>query len=106
MWAGLKDVVANFLGYSLGILVSFFVNRNWTFRHRGPVGHAAPRFVISVIVAYVGNLTALLMLRDVFGVSVWIAQALAVGPYAVILYVLSSRFVFARSSDARSRGDR
>lgn len=94
MALGLADGVANFVGYALGISLSFFVNRRWTFDHRGPPGPAASRFAVAVMVAYLANLATLLLTRDGLELSPWLAQAAGVGPYAVVLYLLSHFWVF------------
>ncbi|HVN41254.1 MAG TPA: GtrA family protein [Steroidobacteraceae bacterium] len=94
MWAGLGDLVANLVGYAVGLTVSFTLNRRWTFEHRGHAGRAALRFALSVCVAYAANVATLLAVRDGLGLSSWLAQAAAVAPYTVILYLLSAHFVF------------
>jgi putative flippase GtrA len=33
---GLGEVSANATGYAIGLVLSFGLNRFWTFRHRGP----------------------------------------------------------------------
>jgi len=96
MWAGLGDLKANVLGYAVGITVSFTLNRTWTFQHRGYAGSAALRFLLSVAIAYAANVVTLFAVRDGLGLSSWLAQALAVPPYTVILYLLSAHFVFPK----------
>jgi len=97
MWLGLGDVTANLVGYAVGITISFLLNRNWTFEHRGHLAIAALRFALAVATAYLANLVTMLAARDWLGLDSWLAQTLAVGPYTVILYLLSSHFVFPRA---------
>lgn len=89
------DVPANVAGYGAGLVVSFFVNRAWTFAHTGSMGPAALRFALSFAVAYGANLATVLALRDIASVDGYIAQAAGVVPYTVTFYLLSSRYVFA-----------
>lgn len=96
MALGLSDVVANLVGYALGITLSFCVNRRWTFDHHGSLGPAAVRFTAAVMAAYLTNLAALFLTRDALELSPWLAQAAGVGPYAIVLYLLSHFWVFRK----------
>jgi putative flippase GtrA len=41
----LGNVAANGLGYAVGIIVSFFLNKHWTFSHAGRLIPAFGRFL-------------------------------------------------------------
>src|SRR5262245_31004693 len=56
---GLSPYVANACGYAVGILVGFVANRNWTFRHSGPVGISATLYVAMFAACYGLNLAVL-----------------------------------------------
>ena len=59
---GLGEVLANALGYACGLILSFFLNRAWTFTHAGPAKVAMIRFAIVVLVAWVLNVALVLLL--------------------------------------------
>ena len=88
---GMGDVSANMLGYGVGLLLSFTLNKRWTFRHVGPVVPAMARFFIVIGVAYFANLLVVMYSISMLQLNSYLAQALGVIPYTVIGY-LGSRF--------------
>lgn len=88
------DVLANVCGYAVGLAVSFALNRNWTFRHRGRVNQALVRFLAVFVVAYVCNLVVVLALIRHWGVNAYLAQALGIVPYTLVSYLGSRYFAF------------
>ncbi len=95
---GLDDVWANAVGYAIGLTVSFFLNKSWTFRHEGELVRSAVRFFISFAIAYPINLGAVLIPINEFGVNSYIAQALGMPPYTIAFFLLSRYFAFRDSS--------
>jgi putative flippase GtrA len=90
------DLGANVLGYASGLVLSFALNRNWTFGHRGAVSPALLRFVAAFVFAYLVNLATVFGLRDLAGADSCLAQAAGVVPYAPCFYLASRRFVFVQ----------
>ncbi len=100
---GAGDVQANATGYGAGMLLSFGLNRRWTFGHRGDAAPAFLRFAAVLGMAYFSNLLTVLSALSL-GVGGYAAQALGVIPYAAIAYFGSKHVVFvAASTAARSR---
>lgn len=91
---GLGDIAANLLGYGCGLLLSFVLNKRWSFRHVGAVLPALLRFLLVVLVAYLVNLGLTLSAIHHFAVNSYLAHALGVAPYTVITYLGSRHFVF------------
>jgi putative flippase GtrA len=87
------DVSANALGYSVGICLSFALNRSWTFKHRGSTVWTFVGFVLVQLIAYLANLATVLAALAL-GINGYVAQALAIVPYASISYLLSKHLVF------------
>lgn len=96
------DVIANMIGYAVGLINSFAWNRRWTFAHSGAALPAAMRFVIVFLFAYAVNLATVLAAIHVFGVNSYLAHALAIVPYTIFFYLGSKYFAF-RSAPARRR---
>lgn len=91
--AGFGDVTANAIGYGAGVIISFALNRQWTFAHDGPRGIAFVRFIAVLAVAYVLNLlTVLGALR--LGVNSYVAQAMGIVPYFAFSYLGSKYLAF------------
>lgn len=101
---GLGPVLANALGYGIGLLTSFALNRRWTFAAAaGNRWAQATRFTLAVLLAYALNLgTVLLMLA--LGLPEMLAQAAGIPPYTAALYLLSHSFVFKARRTPASPG--
>lgn len=94
-WAwSMPDIPANACGYGLGVLVSFTLNRQWTFRDRGPRLSAFVRFVIVLLFAYVANLATVLFCIHGLRIDSYVAHILGVGPYTVVGFIGSKWFAF------------
>jgi putative flippase GtrA len=94
-FSAVGDALANACGYAIGLMVSFMLNRNWTFRHSGAILPAAVRFFIVFAIAYIANLGTVLTLVHRFGINGYLAQLLGVPPYTALFY-LGSRYVAFR----------
>jgi putative flippase GtrA len=92
-WLHWPDVPANVAGYSLGVLQSYVLNRNWTFRSRVRILPGLFRFLAVFAVAYAGNLALVLGLRQA-GIEPAIAHAAGMPVYTLIFFALSRWFVF------------
>ena len=99
---GLGDMIANLLGYTVGILVGFALNSRWSFRYGGPIRPALYRFILVLFVAYLANLSVVLVFIYGFGLNSYLSQAAGIIPYAVVLYLGSYLFAF-KESNAHSR---
>jgi putative flippase GtrA len=94
------DVLANICGYAIGLALSFFLNRRWTFRHSGPVVPALTRFLAIFIVAYLTNLMTVLIFIKILEANSYLAQASGILPYTVIFF-FGSRYIAFRPVAAR-----
>jgi putative flippase GtrA len=92
--AGMNDFGANFIGYAVGLTVSYFLNGRWTFLFRGSMYRAAPRFALTTLVAYLANLATVICSIRLFGLNDYLAQALGTVPYTVLSFLGSRYFVF------------
>jgi putative flippase GtrA len=97
------DVVANALGYGVGVLSSFVLNRQWTFQDTGSIGPTMARFLLAFAAAYGLNLASVLLLIEPFQVNSYLAQAFGIIPYTTGFYVLSRYMVFRHGDLGPSR---
>jgi len=95
---GLGEVAANATGYSIGVMVSFGLNRQWTFRQRGPLLPHVLRFATVTLLAWLINIAVLLELMR-WGVSAEFAHAGAMLPYTVVSYLGCRWWVFVNRID-------
>jgi putative flippase GtrA len=99
---GTGNAGANALGYAVGIVVSFYLNKRWTFRHDGSALPALLRFIAVLGVAYIVNLVTVLLLADGFGMNRYLAQAMGIPPYTILGYVGSRLFSFPAADQPRT----
>ncbi|MES0198452.1 GtrA family protein [Mesorhizobium sp. M0011] len=97
---GLGDIASNATGYAAGLILGFFLNRQWTFNREGGFRPGtAQRYVIIFVVAYGANLAIV-----VAAVSAGILENPFVHLagnclYSIIFYFGSARFVFVGNTD-------
>lgn len=91
----LSPVVSNAVGFGAGFLVSFALNRQWTFKSTRSMQWSFPLFALICAVGYVLNLTALVAAIHILDVAPYLAQLVGVGAYAIFVF-LGSRFLAFR----------
>jgi putative flippase GtrA len=94
LFVGAGDVVANLLGYAVGVTVSFALNRKWTFAFQGDHWQASLRFVATMAMSYAVNLSIVLVALHVFKLNSYLAQALGIPPYTIVSFLLCKYWVF------------
>ena len=91
---GMSPEASNVLGYSIGLLVSFVLNRTFIFRSSGRPSGELARFLAVFILAFGANLAALSVLVRFFFVHEAISQVLAAVVYVITSYIMNKNFVF------------
>ncbi|SAK89890.1 GtrA-like protein [Caballeronia hypogeia] len=100
-WAGASPVVANMIGYGIGVAVSFALNSKFTFR-TAATRHAALRFLVVVLISYLANLaTVLSVLRLTH--APYLAQLSGI-PVYVILGFIGNKYWALRNIPVRAEG--
>ncbi len=99
---GLGDLPANMIGYGIGFVWSYGLNRLWTFQDSGAVGRSLARFALVCAVAYLANLLVLFAARRLMGEASFLPHVFGSVAYTVLGY-LGSRF-FAFRQQANSGG--
>lgn len=98
---GWRPVTSNIAGYAVGIVISFVLNRNFTFRSIGAAGSELRRFLLIFALAYLANLAVLLVMVHWVEMAAGWAQVVAGVVYFVLSFVLSKFYVFADRSQQR-----
>ncbi len=99
LWLGLGDFRANFLGYVVGLVFSYFVNRSWSFRVQSkPNIREASSFLGAFVVSYLVNIIVLVMGREMGLLQSPILHLGAMTAYTITFYLLS-HFVVFRATD-------
>jgi len=99
---GFGDALANIVGYLCGLAISFTLNRTWTFRHSGAVATSLTRFLLVFLIAYFFNLVTVLLAIYALRLNSYLAQAIGVAPYTLVLFLGSHYFVFRAPPACRS----
>ena len=85
---------ANAMGYLIGILVSFSLNKTWTFGSSDRIVSSFVRYLLVLAIAYVANLATVLFVHSRFFLDPYLAQAMGIIPYTAIGYLGSRYFAF------------
>jgi putative flippase GtrA len=95
--AGVGLVPANAMGYGVGLCLSFWLNRNWTFGHAGRLGPTVFRFAAVLSVAFAINMLVIIGLQQV-GLPYLIAQCAGAAVYSVIGFLGFRHVVFTEQA--------
>ena len=80
--------------YAIGMILSFTLNRNWTFLHKGRIPQALISYVLIYAFGYVLNFSGLYVLVDRQGFNhVWVQGAL-IFAIALLLFFFQKTVVF------------
>ena len=97
-----RPLVAS-LGYSVGFLWSYAVNRRWTFQHRGPVPQSFTRFALVCGFAYAVNLAVLALARAALGADTFWPHVLGMAAYTTVGFLGSQFYAFHVQRSLRSQ---
>ena len=88
-------VISNFVGYVVGIVVSFYLNRNFVFRNKDPkIKKQFYKFIFACLISYLINLIFLIIFSYIFQLNDYISQILSMAAYSISFYVLSNKYIF------------
>lgn len=96
MWLEIPAItpqVANFVGYFCGFILSYFLNKHFTFESKNSHRRDFTRFAIVMLCAYLINL-ATLEIALWLGINKYFAQIIAGIAYTISGYVFSKSFAF------------
>jgi putative flippase GtrA len=94
---------ATFTGNSIGAVISYFLNRSFTFNSRLNVSKGMPKFIIVIFICYISSYTMSGVVADIVTIPNWAASFVTQDELAIlggaILYTVTNylgqkRFVF------------
>ena len=86
--------------YPASALVTFFLNKRWTFKRRGGrISAELVRFVISHVIAYFSNLYLLHLFANQLGYPYQIVQLALIVLISVFLFLMFKFFVLGTHED-------
>lgn len=80
--------------FSLGVVQTFFFNKNWSFQDRNGGGSTFVRYLVAYLVAYAINLGAMLVLVDSYHLSARAVQAVMIVVVAIFMFAMQRWWVF------------
>jgi putative flippase GtrA len=92
--AGVSPEASNAIGYGVGLVTSYALNRTYTFASANPKAPEFLRFIGIFALAFAANFTALLLLVHMLRIHAGIAQVGAGVVYVVTSYFCNRNFVF------------
>ena len=95
---GLSPELSNAVGYTFGLIASYFMNRYYTFRSTNQKSTEFFRFAIVFLIAYTINLAVLIVLVRGLTTDPHLSQVIASLFYIGTAYVLSKHYAFRVSS--------
>ena len=94
MYIGVLPEVSNIIGYTVGISVSYLLNKTYTFKSKTHPKKEFPKFVFSLLIAYGLNFLTLILCIRAFNINPYISQILSGGVYTVSGFLFSKYFAF------------
>jgi putative flippase GtrA len=95
MALGFSAYFSNLAGYSTGLLVSFYLSKNFVFSVKGDSGRQMTRFLMCFALAYLVNLAVLHLILLTGGSDV-AGQLIAGVSYLLIMFTLSRLWIFKK----------
>lgn len=83
-WAGLPPMAATALCYVVGLMLSYFLNRSWSFQSSNSHSRDAPKFLLAYGAGFLATMVFMSLLLRVLRPE--IAQFLNIGLTAIVIY--------------------
>ena len=91
--------LANAVGYTIGLGVSFALNRVWTFNNNQPVAHVLPKYLLTAAICYLLNLGVVVASTSSYlSVNAYLAQLAGIAVYTACLFSGCRWYVFTTPS--------
>ena len=90
----LSPEISNLLGYGLGMMISYTLNRIFTFGNLPTTRVMAVRFAIVNGTAYLLNLGMLVLLVRGLGLHAGLSQVISSGVYVIAAFLVNKHYVF------------
>lgn len=91
---GLEIEISNALGYLIGLVTAFLLNKSWVFPETTVSRYRIARFVLAFLVSYFVNLISLVSLVETSDLISEAAQIISMATYTLTFFLLNRFFVF------------
>lgn len=97
-WLGIGPKTAMSVLYLMGVVVTFFLNKSWTFKTTTDSGQFQ-RYIVAYCLGYIVNWSALFVFVDLWQLPHQFVQAVLVFAIAALLFGVQRYWVFSRSKE-------
>ena len=91
---GVGPKTAMTIGFALGVVQTFFLNRGWTFKSEAGVASSAWKYVTAYAIGYLVNFFGLMVFVDLVGLPHQLVQLVMIFVVAVVIFLLQRHWVF------------
>lgn len=95
LFLGWTDILANASGYAIGLCITFFANRSWTFRQSGRADQSEIiRFFITFLLAWLSNIALISIGMNLGYAGNPLLHLCGIGVYSATFFMLSNNFIY------------
>ena len=91
---GVSPILTISIFYPFFLLLGFYLNKKWSFGHKGYASRSVVRYLLAYLGCYVLNVAVLKFFNSYLGYSHLIVQAIAIFPFALLLFLIQKYWVF------------
>jgi putative flippase GtrA len=96
-------LVSNLISFSCGTVVTYYLQKNWTFQYKTNNNVAVfQRYILAVIGTYVLNNVLLFTFIDIMIINVFVAKLLQIAISTIWAYSINSLYVFKKNESEDS----
>ena len=88
--------LANFIGYSFGLMISFILNRNFVFKAKGKIKVQFLKFILSFFLSYFLNLLVFYICSESINLNYYLALLIASCFYSISFFISCNFFTFKK----------
>jgi len=94
MFVAVPPEISNIIGYIMGVIVSYTLNKIYTFQSKDHPKREFPKFVLSLLTSYGLNFLTLILCIHIFKVNPYISQIISGAVYTISGFVFLKYFAF------------
>ena len=96
IYLGMHYGLALALDYVCGVLLGYILNRHWTFASHGKQINSFPRYVLTYVGVFAGNMALLVLFVESGLLGPELGQLIAFGLVTVMSFILQNAWVFKK----------
>ncbi|WP_409212534.1 GtrA family protein [Desulfurella amilsii] len=105
MFIGTSPEISNIIGYAIGIIVSYALNKIYTFKSKAHPKKEFPKFVLSLLTSYGLNFLTLILCIHIFKINPYISQIISGAVYTLSGFVFLKYFAFRNQLEGQTNED-